>query len=543
MDLRCSGCFVDIDRDNCSPKTLHCGHTCCKECVQNLDMHQKCPSCGKVLLTEPVDRLLVDKLPEKDKPCREQEHEEQVRQLARGIAAGEELVAQLVKAVPAAVQALQQLLDSTTTQVGQLKQALEELRREEPGAGATPELMPEQLEQAVGLVDGLRLMSIPKSSLVAVEEDGTVWKAFDELGPAGRLLLLQLRVDGRLEKADGSAEAGGLPRQDDDDATASRSVQTDGGAEDFCGGAALDSKTPLQDGASSLPQAVLDFTSTVQDGDQSGEEIEGDGLDRSEDGLQAGDKPFVGPPGISVLTIHEESDFDGELLKVNDILNSKRWVRARALRNLSGGGSDVLLRVLAPQLEELQIEGVASPSAMEEVAKMSKLKRLICKCDKKVEVYPDLPLQLEELKINFPKENQLRCVDRMRGLRSLSVRNFFGTNVSFLSSPQHAGLVWLEVPLHQQYLSTMLSLIHAHAHSLRVLRVYCGAHELHQKGYYSPDLGKDLAAMNLSALEQLVLIRPYRKCDQVGDCLVQLRSFRESLGTSVDVGWGGGGGP
>ncbi|KAK3920220.1 E3 ubiquitin-protein ligase TRIM32, partial [Frankliniella fusca] len=520
MDLRCSGCFVDIDRDNCSPKTLHCGHTCCKECVQNLDMHQKCPSCGKVLLTEPVDRLLVDKLPEKDKPCREQEHEEQVRQLARGIAAGEELVAQLVKAVPAAVQALQQLLDSTTTQVGQLKQALEELRREEPGAGATPELMPEQLEQAVRLVDGLRLMSIPKSSLVAVEDDGTVWKAFDELGPTGRLLLLQLRVDGRLEKADGSAEAGGVPRQDDYDATASRSAQTDSGA-------ALDSRTPLQDG--------LVSKTTVHDGDQSGEEIEGDGLDRSEDGLQAEDKPFVGPPGISVLTIDEESDCKGKLLKVNDILKSKRWVHARALRSLTGCGSERLLRVLAPQLEELEIEGVASPSVMEEVAKMSKLKRLICECDDEVEVYPDLPLQLEELEIGNPKENQLRCVDRMRGLRSLLVRDYCGTDVSFLPSPRHAGLVWLRVSLNVYNLSTMLSLIRAHAHSLRVLRVYCGAHELHQEDFYIPHLGKYLAAMGLSALEQLVLVRPYRKCDQVSDCLVQLRSFRESLGTSVDV--------
>ncbi|KAK3920218.1 E3 ubiquitin-protein ligase COP1 [Frankliniella fusca] len=528
MNLQCSGCFIDLHCDNYFPKTLQCGHTCCKECVQNLDMHQKCPSCGKVLLPDPVDHLFVVKQTERDKPGREQEHKEQVRQLARGIAAGEELVAQLVKAVPAAVQALKQLLDSANTQVGQLKQALEELRREKAGAGAAPELVPEQLEQAVRLVDGLRLMSIPKSSLVAVEEDGTVWKACDELGPAGRLLLLQLRVDGRLEKADGSAEAGGVPRQDDNDATASRLIQIDGGS-------ALDSKTPLQDGASSLPQADYDSKTTVQDGDQSGEEIEGDGLDRSEDGLQAEDEPFVGPPGISVLTIVKKSDCDGELLKVNDILKSKRWLHARSLKNLNGDGSDVLLRVLAPQLEELEIEGVASPSVMEEVAKMKKLKRLICKCDKKVEVYPDLPLQLEELKINFPKENQLRCVDRMHGLRSLSVWGYIGTNVSFLPSPLDAGLLWLEVALHDNRLSTMLSLFRAHAHSLRLLRFFCGAHELHQERYYFPDLGKDLAAMNLSALEQLVLIRPYGKCDQVGDCLVQLRSFRESLGTSVDV--------
>ncbi|KAK3920213.1 E3 ubiquitin-protein ligase TRIM32 [Frankliniella fusca] len=564
MDTQCSFCCEDFNLDNYRPKTLQCGHTFCKECVQKLDLHQNCLSCGKVLLSEPVDNLFLIQLIEKNR-CKVQVREEQVRQLARGIAAGEKLVAQLVKAVPAAVQALQQLLDSAASQVSELKQALEELRsvrREESGAGAAPELVPEQLEQAVRLVDGLRLMSISKSSLVAVEEDGTVWKAFDELGPAGRLLLLQLRVDGRLEKvrqgllaeagaglalcawfllrsdslqADGGAEAGGVPRQDDDDATASRSVvQTKGGAEHFCGGAALDSSTPLQDGASS-PQAVLDSKTTVQDGDQSGEEVEGDGLDSSDEDLQADDEPFVGPPGISVLTINEEWDCDGELLKVNDILKSERWLHARALRRLNGGGSERLLRVLAPQLEELEIEGVASPSVMEEVAKMSKLKRLICKCDRKVDIYPDLPLQLEELAIECPKENQLRCVDRMRGLRSVKVWNYQGTNVSFLPSPQHAGLVWLEVALHQQLFSTMLSLVHAHAHSLRVLRVFCGAHELHHEGFYFPHLGKDLAAMGLSALEQLVLFRPHGKCDQVDDCLVQLRSFRESLGTSVDV--------
>ncbi|KAK3907453.1 E3 ubiquitin-protein ligase TRIM32 [Frankliniella fusca] len=526
MDLQCSFCCQGFTLKKRKPMMLPCGHTFCKKCVQNPDFYLNCPSCGKVPLSDPVDNISLVKLIDNRNKCKVQK--DLVQQLSRGIAAGEELYAQLLKAVPAAVQALGQLLSSTATQLIQLKLALEELRR---GAGAAPELVTEQVEQAVRLMDGLRLMYIRSSGLVAVEEDCTTWKAVNELGVMGRLLLVQLLDDGRLGKvrpgfhaeagarpalgarflqADGSAEAGGggVPRQDADDATASGAVTSSREA----------AKAPLQDGVT---------------GEQDDPDLQ---AHEDPDPLhQAKDDPFVGPPGLCTRRIRIKSGCNYGKWEKHILEGRSPDPPVRCL-NVQGRISEELLRVLAPQLEELWLNGGAPPSVMEEVARMKRLKRLLFKtCTIKDEVYPDLPLQLEELGIQCPKENHLRSVDRMQGLRSLKLRYYFGTHVSFLPRPRQEGLVWLEVYFGRDQASTMLSLIRAHAHSLRVLQVGCRSHELDSEGVYHPHLDQELAATGLPALQQLVLIRPNKKkCKRIY-CQLQLRSFQESLGKSVDV--------
>ncbi|XP_052132279.1 uncharacterized protein LOC113209390 [Frankliniella occidentalis] len=171
---------------------------------------------------------------------------------------------------------------------------------------------------------------------------------------------------------------------------------------------------------------------------------------------------------------------------------------------------------------------------MEEVRKMSGLRRLEVKCAQNVE-YPDLPLQLEELSLNYGTENQLRCVERMPRLRSLEVINYLGPNLTFPHS-QHNRLMWLYVGFNTDHKPTMLSLIRAYASSVQELRVFCTL-PTGDKDFYFPDLGQELAACRLVALRRLVLVRPmeYRCTDNASSCVLQRRTIRSVFPHSVDV--------
>lgn len=50
MELECDICFIRLDVNNHRPKSLPCGHTICKECVENPALGKKCPSCRKVIM-------------------------------------------------------------------------------------------------------------------------------------------------------------------------------------------------------------------------------------------------------------------------------------------------------------------------------------------------------------------------------------------------------------------------------------------------------------------------------------------------------------
>ncbi|XP_052126695.1 uncharacterized protein LOC113212504 [Frankliniella occidentalis] len=148
--------------------------------------------------------------------------------------------------------------------------------------------------------------------------------------------------------------------------------------------------------------------------------------------VQPGD--FVGPPIISVLRT-TENDFKDGRLKINDILQDRqRWRHTRSLKIFHGAaGLEELLSVVAPHLEELVIGKPVQPSVMVEVEKMKSIKRLGVTCESDLD-YPDLPLQLEELGMWHPGENQLRCVERMARLRSLQVIDYLGPEMNFAPS-------------------------------------------------------------------------------------------------------------
>ncbi|XP_026285404.1 uncharacterized protein LOC113211295 [Frankliniella occidentalis] len=248
---------------------------------------------------------------------------------------------------------------------------------------------------------------------------------------------------------------------------------------------------------------------------------------------------YVGPPMPAILTI-DGYDFDGDSLMVNDILrNGRRMKNIRCIRGLKGKNADKLLRVVVTlplHVEELLFSGKAEPAVLEEVQKMSSLKRLDIECIENCDDYPDLPLQLEELAICCPSENQLRCVMRMPALRSLQVDDYLRTNITFPPS-LYGTLRWLGVVLNTLHMSTMLSLIRAHASSLEELQIYCTiSDEEIGGGFYFPNLGRDLAACGLLHLRRLVLDRTKLDlCTDVAGCLMQRQSLRGFLPSSVEV--------
>ncbi|XP_026290052.1 uncharacterized protein LOC113214791 [Frankliniella occidentalis] len=464
MELQCDICFLQFDLDCHRPKSLPCGHTICKECVQNPAMGKKCPTCRKELEGDHAvlpDNILAIRLIENGtSPCKIPRRDNiKLKQLQQGVDAGRRLVQLLRKLVPVAVEALNRQLASSVTQLREMEEALER-RAAADVCNTTPELEVKELQLVEQLEDSLSLLTSTKCNVMA-EEGRAAWRASVQLGPDSyilHLLLLQLRTDGQLEKV-------------------------------------------------ANPTAPVSPTT------------------------------FVGPPMLSILSIVNEDLDDGQL-KVTDILrNGRRWKNVRILRNVKGGGSDKLLRVVAPHLEEVEILGGAELKVMEEVEKMSSLKRLKVECREDLNGnYPDLPLQLKELWMRFPKENQIRCVESMARLRSLLIYDYHGPNVTFLPS-QHGRLLWLGVGLNTDHKATMLSLIRAHALSLQELHIYCAvSNEGDLQLFYFPDLGQDLAASGLHALRRLVFRRStLDPCTEVDACLLQLRSVRGCLPSSVDV--------
>ncbi|XP_026293012.2 uncharacterized protein LOC113217358 [Frankliniella occidentalis] len=240
----------------------------------------------------------------------------------------------------------------------------------------------------------------------------------------------------------------------------------------------------------------------------------------------------------ATLTITDK-DLSGSDLKVNDIVRDKqRWRYARCIKGLKGKGPDKLLRVLASHpvhLEELGCSGPVELKVMEEVLKLTSLKRLDVKCVYQCDDYPDLPLQLEELRIETPSERQLLSVQRMPALQSLTVWGYCGPNVKFTPS-QYGTLRWLHVAISTARNPTMLSLVRAYASSLRELQVFCTiSHDELKGGFYFPGLGRDLAASGLLHLKRFVLVRLKSQCTDVAACLVQLQNLRGFLPSSVEV--------
>ncbi|XP_052125239.1 E3 ubiquitin-protein ligase TRIM32-like [Frankliniella occidentalis] len=197
MGPQCDICFLDFDVDRHRPKVLPCGHTICKECVENPGLGRKCPTCRKDLATDPgelIDNIYLLQMIESDgaPPCKRcKTAETRMQQLQRGADAGRQVVQQLRQVLPLAVEALTRQLD---TSVAQLRRVELALQREAAGAEAE-----EQLQVAAGLEDSLRVLTTECS--VVADRDGATWRTPAQLGVVGdivRALLLQLQ--GQEEK-------------------------------------------------------------------------------------------------------------------------------------------------------------------------------------------------------------------------------------------------------------------------------------------------------------------------------------------------------
>ncbi|XP_052123331.1 uncharacterized protein LOC113210024 isoform X2 [Frankliniella occidentalis] len=452
----CDICLVEFDVDIHRPKCLPCGHTICRDCVQNTALGRRCPTCRKFLtgLGNLPDNIFMIRMIEEavGGPPRKVPRREDVQQLERGVDAGRKVVQQLRQLVPMAVEALNRQLDSSVAQLHQMEEALANLQRGTAGeeGTTTPELAVKHMELAVLLEGSARLLNTKKCDVVA-EEGVASWRASVKEGPIDHvipLLLLQLHAGGQLQKVD-----------------------------------------------------------------------------------------VVGPPRLSTLSIEDEDDLDDNgQLKVDDILrHGRRWKNIRILQNLNGHDSENLLRLMAPYLEELGISGQAGLEVLEEVGKMSSLKKLIIKCENDLADHPDLPFQLEKLTLSQPSEKQLRSVLRMPRLRSLAVDFYFGPVVSFPLS-QHGGLLWLGVSFDVDHKDTMLSLIRAYATSLQELQIYTPVSQDNDLECYFPDLGRDLATCGLRVLRRLVLERSSLHVPCLVDaCLLQRQTIRGFLPSSVDV--------
>ncbi|XP_026274274.2 uncharacterized protein LOC113203695 [Frankliniella occidentalis] len=470
MELQCDICFADFNLDRNRPKVLPCGHTICAECVDNPGLGRKCPTCRKDLEVDQddlIDNIYVIQLIENDGAPRCKKQRTE-----------ETKVQKLKRSVDAARQVVQQLQKVVPLAVEALNRQLdtsnEQLRQME-------EAVQEQVRRE------------------AAGDDGAPQDLADDH------LQLAVQVDDSLRLLT-TAECSVLLAEEDG-ATWRTPLQLGGVGDIF---RALLLQLRANGELVKVPDVAAPATQTAT--------------------------PYVGPPRIDTFTAPvlsiAENDLDNGRLKVNDILqNCKRWQSARCIKNLKGDGSETLLRVLAPQLEELEIVGDVKPIVMEEVEKMSSLKRLKVKCDPLFRGdYPDLPVELEELSIDLSSEKQLRCVQRMTRLRCLAVYNYHGPNLVMVPS-QHGGLLWLLVAFQIDFKETMLSLIRAHASSLLELKLGCATtdQDPRNRRFYFPDLGQDLAACGMRSLRRLRLARNTASCIDVAACLIQRRTILEFL--------------
>ncbi|XP_034236231.1 uncharacterized protein LOC117642297 [Thrips palmi] len=117
---------------------------------------------------------------------------------------------------------------------------------------------------------------------------------------------------------------------------------------------------------------------------------------------------------------------------------------------------------------------------------------------------PDLPPQLQELRVTNVPAQHLQSVQQMPNLRKLVLHCNTPLDVTFTPLPPgHRGLQWLGVGLRP--FSTVLSLAKAHAATLQELRILCVSER--DSEWHFADLAEGLRQCGLVALRRLVLVR------------------------------------
>ncbi|XP_052130985.1 roquin-2-like [Frankliniella occidentalis] len=377
MDLKCDICFLNFDLDAHRPKNLPCGHTICQACVENPALGKKCPTCRKAFKIRRLEDLPDSFV------------------VIRLLEAEDAPPCKKPKLEDPELEQLKRGADAGRKMVEMLRlvvpQAVESLSR--------------QLESSVAQLSQVEQALERRVQREAAGDVGTTSDAVEEPLQLARQLEASHRLLTSVKCTVTAEEEGG--------SAWTASVEP-GGCGDILRLLLLQLRKDGQLGKVDDAHAVPDGTAA----------------------------PYVGPPLVCTLKITDKH-LDNGRLKVADILRDvlHRWAIPRRLKNLHGEGSEDLLQVMGPHLEELEFpyNWEAQPSVMEEVEKMSGLKRLDVKCVQDVD-HPDLPLLLEELTVYHMTENQLRCVERMPRLRSLQVLNYLGPNLTFPPS-QHGRLL------------------------------------------------------------------------------------------------------
>lgn len=125
------------------------------------------------------------------------------------------------------------------------------------------------------------------------------------------------------------------------------------------------------------------------------------------------------------------------------------------------------------------------------------------------------------------RAEQLESLQHMRSLRRLKLWN--PTALSFPRAAWHSRLQELDVCL--QPLSTVLSLVRAHAATLDTLTVHCDSEP--GGSWAFPGLAAGLQQCALPELRRLVLGRRNPSCKHLG-CSEQVQALRESLNQSLN---------
>ncbi|XP_034245990.1 uncharacterized protein LOC117648012 isoform X11 [Thrips palmi] len=165
--------------------------------------------------------------------------------------------------------------------------------------------------------------------------------------------------------------------------------------------------------------------------------------------------------------------------------------------------STVLLQRVAPRVEWLYV-GEAVREHLDVVRDMPALRCLYVHLLDYWKKVPELPLQLQELRVVNASAPHFECVQRMSSLRKLYLARIPPLDVAFPPLPAgHCGLQWLDVRLRPA--STVLSLAKAHAATLQELRILCASEG--DTAWHFKDLAEGLRQCGLVALRRVVLVR------------------------------------
>lgn len=467
-------CLELFDTGLHRPKVLPCGHSLCSECVGKRCLERWCPEDRKEFKGSaedlPDNFTLLRMLSAESTRSHSTPRKDRIQleeMLQRGVASGSEVLQQLDRSM-LRERSFAEDLRQQHSQIQGTLQRLQSLVR-------VP--LKEAREHALSLAgsvqrmeDGERLLThVAKCSVTVVGDDGIARRA-DLHGEEYPLsLLLRLHRDGRLV-----AQTARETETQEDSGGVSAGVSEP----DACGSA-----------------QCLDLTNK-------------DGADISR---------------------------RRHLLQVRQLTGLNcRFVRE----------SYSLLRAVAPRLEELHMDGASAQHMLLLLRSFAALRKLDVTCLVQ-ENFPALPLDLEELLIQNCTTRQLVSTQEMARLRRLQVLWFLGPRDVVFPAPlsqgsaepsagpssEPVGLEWLRVGLDSFFQRTLFSLLHAHAWSLRELRLIVASKSDGDFGI--ADLGRKLGECGFQELRLLLLERQMgcipmehdaRSCaQQVLECRSEMR--------------------